>query len=98
MTLLKSAIVFCCYAPTTNNKRIYTKFWREDDSEGASKRFQILGTNHPSRVFLVLESKCFPFFSEVTVTVVKVLGLPSIRVSISSALKVMIWIQKIFAS
>ena len=48
---------------------MYTKFWKEDDSEGASKCCYVLGSNHLGSMFSVLDSKSFPIFSEVAIAV-----------------------------
>ena len=56
----------CGSVPTANNEDMYTKLWTKDYTEKASKCHYVLGSNHLGSV---LESRSFPVFSKVAVTV-----------------------------
>ena len=69
---------------------MYTKFWKEDDSEGASKCCYVLGSNHLGSMFSVLDSKSFPIFfrsSYSCLVVVKIFIIFSFRVKFASLWK-----------
>lgn len=87
----EAVLLRCGYATTANNKSMCTKPWTEDDSEGTSKFFEILSSNHLGRLLSVLKSifLFFYFFRSSCngLVVLKVYVICSIKASFTSLWK-----------